>query len=95
MLRPKRNEVVHRGSIIPLNIRAKELSSLREPNCVETILEFCDVCNLFSDKVDLFVHVSILRYAGEWIAGVCEPVYNVRSRLCGLVLGPPRCTPNE
>ena len=60
MLRPKRNEVVDRGSVIPLNIRAEELSSLREPNCVETVFEFRNVCNLFGNKVDLFVHASVL-----------------------------------
>lgn len=60
MLRPKRNEVVYRGSVKPLNIRAEELSSLREPNCVETVLEFRNVRNLFSNKVDLFVHVPVL-----------------------------------
>ena len=38
MLRPKRDEVVDRGGVIPLNICAKELSTLRESNRVETIL---------------------------------------------------------
>jgi len=64
MLRPKCNEVVYRGSVIPLNICAKELSSLREPNCIETVLEFCDVRNLLSDEVDLLVHISVLQNLG-------------------------------
>lgn len=65
MLRPKRNEVVYRGSVVPLNVCAKELPTLRESNCVETVLEFSNIRNLFSDKVDLFVHVSVLQDFGE------------------------------
>jgi len=65
MLRPERDEVVDGGRVISFNICAEELSSLRESNRVKTILEFCDVCNLFNDKVDLFIHVSKLRYIGE------------------------------
>ena len=64
MLRPKRDEIVYRGSVIPLNICAKELSTLREPNCVETVLELCNVRNLLSDEVDLLVHVSVLQNLG-------------------------------
>jgi len=95
MLRPKRDEVVDRGGVIPLNICAKELSTLREPNRVETVLEFCDVRNLLSDKVDLLVHVSVLRNLGGWIARVNGAACNVRSWLCDPGLGPPRCIPNE
>ena len=65
MLRPKRNEVAHGRSVIPLNVGAKELSSLGEPNRVEAVLEFRDICNLFSDDIDLFVHVTILQIFGE------------------------------
>jgi len=61
MLRSKRNEVVYRGSVIPFNVCAEELSTLRESNCIETVLKFRDVCNLFSDEGDLFVHVPVLR----------------------------------
>ena len=70
MLRPKRDEVVYRGSVIPLNICAKELSTLREPNRIETVLEFCDIRELFGDKVDLFVHVSVLQNLDESISRV-------------------------
>lgn len=65
MLRPKRDEVVYRGDVVPFNIRTEELASLGESNCVETVLELRDVCNLFSGKVDLFVHASILQCFGE------------------------------
>jgi len=65
MLRPECNEIVDGGRVIPLNICAEELSSLREPDRVKPVLEFCNVCNLLSDKVDLFVHVSKLWCVGE------------------------------
>ena len=65
MLRPKRDEVMYRGSVVPLNIRTEELAGLGESNCVETVLEFCDVGNLFSGKVDLFVDVPILQCFDE------------------------------
>ena len=65
MLRPERNEVVYRRGVVSLNICTKELSSLREPNCVETVFEFCDVRNLLSDEVDLLVHISVLQNLGE------------------------------
>lgn len=65
MLRPKRNEVAHGRGVVPFNVCAKELSPLGEPNRVEATLEFRDVRNLFSDGIDLFVHVSILHILGE------------------------------
>ena len=70
-MRPKRNEVVHRGGIVSFNICAEELPSLREPNRVETVLEFRDVCNLFGDEVDLVVHVSVLQRVHEQTATCC------------------------
>ena len=95
MLRPKRNEVVDWGVVIPLNIRAKELSTLRESNRVETVLEFCDIRNLLSDEIDLLVHVSVLRNFGGWIAKMNGAACNVRRWPCDPVLGPLRCAPNE
>lgn len=90
MLRPKRDQVVHRRSVIPFNVCAEELSTLREPNRVETVLEFCDVRKLFSDKVDLIVHVSILRNLGEFISRVrgTVSVYTYETSPAILVLVP-------
>jgi hypothetical protein len=95
MLRPKRDEVVYGGSVIPLNVCAKELPSLRESDRVETVLELRDVRNLFSDKFYLFVHVSVLQCFGEWTVGVYRMALDVRSWPCALVLGPLRCRPSE
>ena len=94
MLRPKGNQVVYRGRVVPLNVCTEELSSLRKSNRVETVLEFCDICNLFSDKVDLVVHVSVLRCVGKKIARVRKTAYNVRSRPCDPSLGPHQRTPS-
>ena len=49
---------------MPLDVCAKELSGLGESNCVEAIPELRYVCNLFSGKVDLFVHVPVLQSFG-------------------------------
>lgn len=65
MLCAKCDKVMYRGIVVPFNVCAKELSSLGESNCVEAILELSNVCNLFSDEVDLFVHVPVLWRSGE------------------------------
>ena len=94
MLRPKRDEVVYRRSVVSLNVCAKELPSLREPDCVEAMFEFCNVCNLFSDKVDLFVHVSVLHGFDEQFARTQEAAFNVRIPPYVPGLGPPQCRPS-
>lgn len=70
MLCPKCDEVVHRGTVIPLDVGAKELSSLGESNCIEAILELGYARNLFSGEVDLFVHISVLQNFGERSEGL-------------------------
>ena len=60
MLGPKCDEVMHRGTVVAFDVCAKELPCLGESDGVETTLELSYVCNLFGDKVDLFVHVPVL-----------------------------------
>lgn len=95
MLRPKRNEVAHGRSVIPFNVRAKELTPLGEPNRVEATFEFRNVRNLFSDDIELFVHISILQILSERSARVNCAADSSRRWPYDPGLGPPRCTPSE
>lgn len=65
MLCSKRDEVMYGGVVVPLDVCANELPTLRESNCVEASLELSYACNLFGNEVDLVIHVSVLQYFDE------------------------------
>ena len=59
VLRAEGNEVAHWRRVVPLNVRAQELSALAEANSIKAVGQFCYVRQLLGRECYLLVDVPI------------------------------------